>query len=145
MNKNHQTETPSRTDGMNLVRAACRALSEKKGENIVALDVRSLSSTTDFHILVSGTSAPHIKAMRNDLLLVLKKRGIACYSKAGDPESGWLILDYGDVIVHLFIPSIRAYYALEDLWPQKAIDLDDILGPKATFGRNQSKGLGVRR
>ncbi len=127
MNKNRKTEeTPLRTDGMDLIRAACRALLEKKGENIVALDVRSLSSMADFHILVSGTSAPHIKAMRNDLLLVLKKLGVACYRKAGDPESGWLILDYGDVVVHLFIPSIRAYYALEDMWPKTAVDWGDI-------------------
>ncbi len=99
-----------------LVETIRAALENKKGDQIAVLDVRGRSTLTDFLILASGSSPPHLKALRNDLLQTLKASGVASLHKAGDPESGWVVLDYGAVIVHLFLPAMRAYYALEALW-----------------------------
>ena len=63
-------------------------------------------------------STPHLKAMFVDLQVELKKLDTECYRKAGMPEGGWMILDYVDVIIHIFMPEMRQYYALEELWAQ---------------------------
>ena len=108
---------------LELANEARTVLNDKHGEDITLLDVRGMSGVTDFYLMVSGGSTPHLKAMYNDLQVVLKKRGIHCYRKSGIPECGWLILDYVDVVIHIFAKEARSYYALEDLW-QDAPRLD---------------------
>ena len=110
------TSTAAPTDALRLARLACRALEEKKGADIVALDVRGLSDITDFHVLVSGSSPPHLKALHGAAAHAFKQHGFKCWRKAGDPESGWMILDYGHIVVHVFLKETRDYYALEKLW-----------------------------
>jgi len=123
--------------GLDLARRACRILSDKKAEALAILDVRGRSSLSDYLALANGSSGPHLKAMRNELLTALKREGSVCYRKAGDPESGWLILDYSDVVVHLFLADVREYYALEALWP----DAPRIgVEPDAPAGRNGGAG-----
>jgi ribosome-associated protein len=117
---------PGRREAINsleLADKARRLLIEKNGEDIVLLDVRDLTEVTDYFLLVSGTSAPHLKALLNDLTRVLKDAGVTCYRKAGEPGSGWLALDYLDVVIHIFLPEVREYYAIEELW-EKAPRLD---------------------
>ena len=92
------------------------ALEASKGENPVVLDVRARSTLTDYMILVSGQSAPHLKALANEVLHTLKAEGITCYRKSGLPDDGWMVLDYVDVVIHIFQSELRTYYALEDLW-----------------------------
>ncbi len=94
-------------------------IEDKKGENIVLLDVRRLSEVTDYYLLVSGTSGPHLRAIFSEIQHVLKGAGVHCYRRAGSPESGWLVLDYIDVIIHIFLPELRQYYAIEELWGKK--------------------------
>ncbi len=67
-------------------------------------------------VIVSGLSSPHLKALYNDLQVELKKLGSTCYRRAGDPEGGWMVLDYVDVVIHIFLPESREFYALEELW-----------------------------
>jgi ribosome-associated protein len=67
-------------------------------------------------LVVSGTSPPHLKAMFEAVQHELKVRGAWCYRKAGAPESGWMVLDYVDVVIHIFSPAARRYYAVEELW-----------------------------
>lgn len=96
-----------------------RILEDKKGIDITVLDVGALSGVADYFVIVSGTSAPHLKAMVNAVQMELKhaeKRYVA--HRAGDPESGWLVLDYLDIIIHIFLPQTRAYYSLEALWSE---------------------------
>lgn len=92
------------------------ALDDKKGEQIKTLDVRDLSSVTDYYVVVTGTSPPHIKALAEEVDRALKKEGTGCFRRSGTPESGWIVVDYFDVILHIFSPEQRQYYALETLW-----------------------------
>ncbi len=71
---------------------------------------------TDTIIVASGTSQPHIRALYDDIQHQLKQEGVACYRRSGDMQGGWMVLDYVGVIVHLFLPEIRAFYDLEELW-----------------------------
>jgi ribosome-associated protein len=93
-----------------------KALDEQKGEKLKTMDVRRRSSVTDYYVIATGTSAPHLKALYYGVEISLKAMGVNCYRKAGIPESGWMVLDYVDVIVHLFTKEAREYYALETLW-----------------------------
>ncbi len=93
-----------------------RAADSKKGEEILLLDVRDISSVSDFFIIVSGQSEPHLKAMRNEIELQLKKEGIVAKGIDGFPHSQWVIMDYLDVMVHIFSSERRDFYALERLW-----------------------------
>ena len=106
--------------GRELADKARALLEEKKAKNIKLLDVRELSTVTDYFLIVSGMSTPHLKAMFSDLQVELKKLGSRCYRKAGNPEGGWMVLDYVDVIIHLFMPEMRQFYAIEELWGQAA-------------------------
>lgn len=80
------------------------------------MDVTALSNVTDYYVMVTGTSAPHVKAMSEEVQASLKKQGVTCYRKSGTAESQWIVLDYVDVVLHVFSGETRAYYALEALW-----------------------------
>ena len=86
-----------------------QALEDAKGQDIRVYDVRGTSGLTDYFVVATGAAAPHLKA----LVKALPKKA---YRVSGDPESGWIVADYVDVIVHVFSPEARAYYALEKLW-----------------------------
>ena len=96
-----------------LIRAAA---DDKKAMDVVELDVRTLSTVTDRVIIASGSSAPHLKAMQQEMCLRLKHAGHSVHRVSGTPESGWMVLDFIGVVVHLFTPDVRQYYALEELW-----------------------------
>ena len=84
------------------------ALSDAKGEDIKVYDVRGKSGITDFFVVATGAAAPHLKALAKALP--------KAYRTAGDPDSGWIVSDFVDVVVHVFSAEARAYYALEKLW-----------------------------
>lgn len=79
-------------------------------------DVRGRSTLTDFVVVASGTSTPHLKSLAGTLQRELKKAGERALRVSGDSESAWIVLDLYDVIVHLFLPEAREYYAIESLW-----------------------------
>ena len=85
-----------------------QALSDTKAIDVKTYDVRGKSGIADFFVVATGAAAPHLKA----LVKALPK----AYRVSGDPESGWIVADYFDVVVHVFSPEARAYYALEKLW-----------------------------
>jgi ribosome-associated protein len=93
-----------------LARAIVAAASEKKAENIVLLDLRALSTVADYFVICSGGSERQLKAIAD---------GIDEMSVSGASGGGWVLMDYTDVVVHIFLPSQRTYYNLEALW-QKA-------------------------
>jgi ribosome-associated protein len=80
------------------------------------LDVRSKTDIADYFIIVSGYSTAHIKALAGEVEHTLKQHGIPCYRISGTPASGWIILDYIDVVLHIFSLQAREYYSLEELW-----------------------------
>jgi len=91
-------------------------LADKKGSDITVYDVRTNSNVTDFHVLATGLNPPHLKALFNETRLRMKAHDLACYRKSGVPDSGWIVADYVDVVLHLFNPAARQYYALDVLW-----------------------------
>lgn len=106
--------TKSSADGK--VRRAARAALDKRATDLVVLDVRGVSSVADYFLVCSGTSATHVETISDAIRAELKREGIRPLHAEGVAESGWVLLDYGDVLVHVFLEDTRAYYALERLW-----------------------------
>ena len=95
---------------------AARAALDKKAADLTVLDVQGVSSVTDYFLVCSGKSATHVRTISDAIRQELKTDGIRPLHAEGRPESGWVLLDYGDVLVHVFLEDTRAYYALERLW-----------------------------
>lgn len=96
----------------------CRALAEnKKAEDIVILDVRELSSVTDYFVIASGTSEPHLRAIVEEIEDKLRdERNLRPRAVDGTFQAAWVVLDYFDVIVHVMRQDVRERYDLETLW-----------------------------
>lgn len=96
----------------------CRELADnKKAENIVILDVRKLSSVTDYFVIATGTSEPHLRAIEGEILRgLLDDHGLKPNQSEGSAQSNWVVVDFFDVIVHLMRPDVRERYDLEGLW-----------------------------
>jgi ribosome-associated protein len=96
----------------------CRELAEsKKAENIVVLDVREVSSITDYFVIATGTSEPHLRAIVDAVKERLEEDyGLAPRAMDGTFHTSWVVLDYFDVIVHIMRAEAREHYALESLW-----------------------------
>ncbi|MBT3294807.1 MAG: ribosome silencing factor [Verrucomicrobia bacterium] len=115
MEASTHSEVPT---GRALARRAVEILEDRKGENLLLIDVTDVSNLSDYVLLVNGSSPPHLKAMWNELQHTLKQEGVHAYRKSGMPDSGWMVLDYVDVVIHILSPEAREYYALEELWPE---------------------------
>jgi len=96
-------------------------IANKKAANVVMLDMQNLTLLADYYILCDGTSKRQIDAITDALLEDLKKAGTRKVLVEGTAESGWVLVDFGSVIVHIFSPNKRAYYQLEDLWQEAPI------------------------
>lgn len=90
--------------------------SDKQASNIVLLDVREICSFADYFVICAGDSERQIRTIHDDIELTLKKQGVVPHHHEGTLDSGWLLLDYGDVIMHIFGAAEREYYRLDDLW-----------------------------
>ena len=101
---------------LELVKTCCHALDEKKAGELRVLDVGDLSSITDYLIIATATSDPHLRAMRVELEKTLKDAGVRVAGVETAQESGWAIIDLFDVMIHLFRADVRARYGLENLW-----------------------------
>lgn len=96
----------------------CRDLAEKKkGEDIAVLDVRKLSTVTDYFVIVSGTSEPHLRAIADEIVQGLQHEcGLRPHGIDGTSRAAWVVLDYYDVIVHVMRTDLRQRYDLDGLW-----------------------------
>jgi ribosome-associated protein len=104
-------------DSERLAQLCAAIAADKKAERIVAIDLRGISTFTDFFLVCSGTSEPHLKAIANELEDRLwKDHHVKPLVVDGFPQSQWIVAHYGEVVVHIFAEEKRAYYALEDLW-----------------------------
>ena len=105
-------------EAIEVARKAVEAASAKKATDIVLLDARGVCSFADFFVICSGESSKQIAAIRDEVGHALKKKGISPHHYEGDVDSGWLLLDFSDVTVHIFAPAEREYYQLDELWSQ---------------------------
>ena len=101
---------------VNKAQRAARAALDKKALDLVVLDVQSLSSVTDFFLVCSGRSTTHVATIAEAIRDELKADGVRPLHVEGVAESGWVLLDFGDVLMHVFLEETRMYYALERLW-----------------------------
>ncbi len=99
-----------------MARKAVEAASDKQASDTVLLDVRKVCSFADYFVICSGDTSRQIEAIREEIGHRLKKEGILPHHAEGTLDSGWLLFDYGDVIVHIFAPFEREYYQLDKLW-----------------------------
>lgn len=109
-----------------------QAIFDKKGMNILALDVRGLSTMTDFYVIAEGTVDRHVKAISKAVIDATHSIGYQAWHVEGDREGDWIVIDFGEIMVHLLIPDLREKYALESLWKQsKVVDVKiDISHPQ---------------
>lgn len=95
---------------------AIKALDDMKGIDIVTMDVRSLTSIADYMIVCTGKSTRQVKALAETVAVKAKEANHSIVRMEGEQESEWILVDLGDVIVHVMLAATRAFYSLEDLW-----------------------------
>jgi ribosome-associated protein len=97
-------------------RQAAQAALGKKAVDVIVLDVQGLSSVTDYYLVCSGRSTTHVQTISEAIVEELEEQGVRPRHAEGVGDSGWILLDYGDVLMHVFLEDTRLYYALERLW-----------------------------
>ena len=110
------------TEPLQIAQRAVEIASDMQATDIILLDIQGVASFADYFVLLSADNMRQINALVDDIALQLKNEGIHIGHKEGTSESGWVLLDYGDVIIHVFSPEEREYYRLEELW-REAIPL----------------------
>jgi ribosome-associated protein len=97
-------------------RASARAALAKRAQALQLLDLATLSGIADYFVLCTGSSTTHVETIAEAVEAALKAEGHRALHREGTAASGWVLLDYGDVVVHIFLPETRAFYALDRLW-----------------------------
>lgn len=117
MPKSEKTNLHKIPPVLDRVLAAAKVAQDNRGHDIVVLDVRELTRSFDYFLIVSGTSRRQLYAIGDEIQKkIVGEMGDECLSVSGHTEGRWIVIDYGDIIVHLFEPETRKYYALEELW-----------------------------
>ena len=106
---------------LQVARQAATVLSDQKAVDVTLLDLRGVTDMADYFLVASGTSDTHVRATAQHVLDRLKAAGMTVHSVEGLEQGRWVLLDYVDVVVHLFHPSLRTYYQLERLWGDAAV------------------------
>lgn len=105
-----------------------KAISSKKGLDIKLIEIGDISSLSDYMVIATGTSSTHVKAIADEVEYQLDNAGISVSHIEGYRSNSWILLDYVDVIVHIFSDEARDFYDLERLWQDgKEIDISDIV------------------
>lgn len=114
----HQTGVVRRLllESRELARQIVDWVADKQAEDIILLDVREVSVLADYFVICNGTSQRQLTALAQEVRQQAKEHGASLFQVEGEPRSGWILLDYSSVVVHIFSPELRAYYQLEDLW-----------------------------
>lgn len=99
-----------------LLALVTNVLDERKAENVVTIDVMGKTSFTDYMVIATGTSARHIKALCGYVSQALKEKGVLPLGTEGEQGSEWVLVDLGDVILHVMTAQTREFYQLEKLW-----------------------------
>ncbi|RME26753.1 MAG: ribosome silencing factor [Candidatus Zixiibacteriota bacterium] len=125
MNVPKETTTPrsKKTSSLALARQAGHLALEKKGVDVRILKLKALSSVCDYFVIVSGEADVHVKAIANGILDGLRKLGHRPLHREGMNEGNWILLDYADVVIHVFQEPTRRFYALEKLWGDAPVEI----------------------
>ena len=114
-----------------------RAASDKKALDIVIIKMmKKMSSVCDYLVIASGTSTTHVRALSDNIIRELKLKGQSLWHIEGEREASWILLDFGDVVCHLFLEDTRAFYNLEELWGT---------APQERFSERKPKGQATRK
>ncbi len=107
-----------RLDPAELAQLVVDVASDGLASDIVMLDVRQVASFADYFVIMSADSSRQIEGLEEDIARALKEENVRRFHREGIPSSGWVLLDYSDVIIHIFGPEERSFYDLERLWSQ---------------------------
>ncbi|MBK6495608.1 MAG: ribosome silencing factor [Gemmatimonadales bacterium] len=107
------------------VRAVVGAIEDRKGHRVQVLDLRGLTDATDYFVIASGTSDAHVRGLADGVLDAMQDAGLDTHHVEGLTHGRWVLLDFVDVVVHLFHPETRAFYQLERLWQDAPVLLAD--------------------
>lgn len=99
------------------------ALEEKKGVDIQVIDLRERAMFTDYFLVVTGTSTTHVSALAHEIDRIATAQGVTILGIEGMQEASWILMDLGDVVVHVFLNQTRGFYNLEKLWSPKTMIL----------------------
>ena len=113
------TTDPSAQTTEDLKAMVLAALEDAKANDVRQLDVRRLTDITDWMVVASGTSTRHVLALADHVRTQVKAQGLSPIGTEGESGSDWVLLDYGDVVVHLMLPDTRGFYDLEGLWDDR--------------------------
>ncbi|MHB1951954.1 MAG: ribosome silencing factor [Acidiferrobacteraceae bacterium] len=101
-----------------LLRTICRVLDQAKGVDIQSLDVRKMTDIADYMVIASGTSTRHVSSLADRVIDDLRERNVRPVGVEGRSQGEWVLLDFGDVVVHVMLPQVRDFYSLEKLWSE---------------------------
>ena len=99
-------------------------LRENKAIDILKIDVKKLTSTVDFMIIASGTSTRHIRGLSEITMAEAKKNKMLSIGVEGQDGSDWILIDFGDFLLHLMLPKVREFYNIEKLWGFESVDIN---------------------
>ena len=110
---------------LEIARRAAQACLDNKATDVVVLDLKTVSDVTDFFVIASGTSDTHVRSTAEHVIEALDKDGVDAHHVEGITQGRWVLLDFVDVVVHIFHPTLRQFYQLERLWSDaEAVSLD---------------------
>jgi ribosome-associated protein len=112
----HHKQEEQVLKSLEVARKAVEAASDKLADNIIVLDIRKICSFADYFVICSADSDRQIEAIREEVTKTLKHQGLIPHHTEGTADSGWLLIDLGDVIVHIFSRQQRDHYKLDELW-----------------------------
>ena len=121
----------NKIDSKTLAIEIAKILDKKKAVDVRVLKVESLTVLTDYFVIASGTSTTQVGALADEVEYELSQKGLEPYSTEGHDTKNWVLLDYSNVIVHVFVPNTRTYYDLEHLWADgQPMDISEYLIPE---------------
>ena len=111
-----------------MAQIACKAIDDKKGQDIKIIDIHNVSVIADYFVIASGTNSNQVQAIVDNVEEQLGRAGFEAKQIEGNRNSSWILMDYGDVIVHVFDEENRLFYDLERIWRDgKVLEMDAIL------------------
>jgi ribosome-associated protein len=116
-----ESMTATQIEPADLARRVVDLLSDHQAEDVVLLDISQLVSFTDYFVIATAQNARHMGALIDLFDKELAREGVKSLRREGQPDSGWVLVDFGAVIVHLFTPEDRTYYNLEALWGRAGV------------------------